>query len=80
MAPNGKPLSYKEHHDLGGELRLSHRRLVELRFLADSIYGNDSSVSAAFTQAADAVLHLLREMQIQAATDCPDLRADDFYR
>ena len=73
-------LTFDEHRDLSRELTNTQRRMVELRNLLADVYGADNHASLAFTLAANVIGRLRYEMQIQAADDCPGMRADDLYR
>ena len=78
--PANRALTFEEHKQLSRELIRTERRMLELRNLVADIYGVENHASYAFTVAADAIGRLRHKMQMQAAEDCPGMRADDLYR
>ncbi len=74
-----EPLTLEEHRELAEELLSTSARLRELRGLVAKIYGAESRPALTFTRAAESLDRLRREMQSQAAADCPEAAGERIY-
>jgi len=65
------PLTLEEHRELGRELRRASARMRELCHMTVAAYGPNSRAAFTFAKAVEALDRLSKDMQAQAAHDCP---------
>jgi hypothetical protein len=73
------PLTLEEHRELGLELRRTSARLRELGRMTATAYGLNSQAAFTFAKAVESLDRLSKDMQQQAAHDCPGLPIDHLY-
>ncbi|SPF55778.1 conserved hypothetical protein [Candidatus Sulfopaludibacter sp. SbA4] len=73
------PLTLDEHRELGRELRRTSTRLRELCKMTVGAYGPNSHAAFSFAKAVESLERLSKDMQAQAAHDCPGLPTDHLY-
>jgi len=62
------------------ELQATHARMRSLSEMFAGIYGPQNTAAFTFGRVAEALDRLCRDMEVQAATDCPGTDVDKLYR
>jgi hypothetical protein len=74
------PLTPEEHRQLALELQSTHARMRSLSNMFAGIYGPQNQAAFTFARVAETLDRLCRDMQMQAALDCPGAEVDKLYR
>ena len=64
-------LTREEHEEIGREVRLACRRMVEIASLLTQVYGPSSHTAFSAAKAKDAMLRFERDLEYQASVDLP---------
>ena len=82
LPPNESPvpLTLEEHRELALELQSAHARMRSLSEMFASLYGPQNQAAFTFARVAETMDRLCRDMQVQAAHDCPGTDVDKLYR
>jgi len=73
-------LTLEEHRELALELQSAYARMRALSEMFAGIYGPQNQAAFTFARVAEAMERLCRDMQVQAAVDCPGTDVDKLYR
>ena len=74
------PLTLEEHRELALELQSANARMRSLAQMFASVYGPQNQAAFTFGRVAETLDRLCRDMQVQAAKDCPGTDVDKLYR
>ena len=73
------PLTLEEHRELGREIKMASARLHELCNLVLRVYGPNTQAAFTFLKVTENLDRLCKDLQAQAAQDCPGFEIDGFY-